>query len=676
MKKFRLYISFTLLTFSIGILQGQVTRVDSLKQLYFNQIKNPNEKVEIAFKIAEQYRNSKFLDSALRYVNVALEISGENKLDHRIQYYDLAGQIHFKSGSNLLASRFFKEGWTLAQASGDKKKIARLSNSAGISYASSGDFEKALEAFYEALSIFQEFGMEKQALSAKKNIANLLGKLYKTDKALALLKEINIESRQKGLNRMACKVELMEAKHYEELLLYDEAEQKLLSALNLANSKNYLERISCYERLGRIYVKTNRIQKASEFLSQGLVLAEESKRPHLVSSLHQAFGDFHYAQKDFPKAITAYQRALSYTDTTQASRLLELYKYLAETYGKNKDFEEAYLFGDKANIIQQNLFALENAKHLADLEANFAFEEKIRRLQELEAAEKFNYIRFWAISAVLFLTLLALVFAINMYRVKQSVNKRLEAHNSKIRIQNDLLEEQSVAIQTQNKQLVQTNQDLEYFAYAASHDLREPLRTMISYIGLIKNRFGDGEAGEFMDYVILGGRRMEALLDDLLSYSRAGRSEGMELINLKEILNDVCAGLEVSIKENDAKITYETLFDVMGMRSDLHLLFQNLISNAIKFHKPGVPPIVLIKARKRKDSIVVSIKDNGIGIPARYKEKIFAVFQRLHPRAEYEGTGIGLAICKKIVSHLDGEIWFESEEGKGTTFFVQFKQQL
>ena len=244
----------------------------------------------------------------------------------------------------------------MAQASGDKKKIARLSNSTGISHATSGNFEKSLDAFYTALSIYQEFGMERQVLLAKKNIAKLQGQLFKTDKALALLQEIQQEARQKGLHRLACKTELMQAQHYEDLLLYEEAEKTLLSALELAEAREYLERISCYESLGRIYSKTNQIPKATEYLGKGLVLALESGLPHYIASLYTSVGDHHVEQEEFPEAITAYQSVFSIMDTTDSHTLMDLCRKMAEAHKGARNFEAAYNFGEKAIKIQENLY--------------------------------------------------------------------------------------------------------------------------------------------------------------------------------------------------------------------------------------------------------------------------------------------------------------------------------
>ncbi|MBD3292574.1 MAG: PAS domain S-box protein [Armatimonadia bacterium] len=222
-------------------------------------------------------------------------------------------------------------------------------------------------------------------------------------------------------------------------------------------------------------------------------------------------------------------------------------------------------------------------------------------------------------------------------------------------------------------ELARSNRELEMFAYVVSHDLQEPLRMVQSYVKLLERRYADAldeDAHEFIQFAVDGTMRMQGMIEDLLRYSRVG-SRGAEFAHsdLNEVLDEALTNLTATIKESDAEVESGDLPSLMVDRGQMVQLFQNLISNAIKF-SGDAPPRISLRAESRNGSWVIAVKDNGIGIAEEQMERIFAIFQRLHSPDEYSGTGIGLAICKKIVERHNGSIWVESEPGEGSTFFV------
>ena len=247
-------------------------------------------------------------------------------------------------------------------------------------------------------------------------------------------------------------------------------------------------------------------------------------------------------------------------------------------------------------------------------------------------------------------------------------NELRETHQ-KLEKLNQELEEK---IKERTKELSHSNEELEQFAYVASHDLKEPLRMISSFTKLLEKEYKDKlskEANEYIQFTVDGAKRMEELINDLLEYSKIGSQDKLfEDTNCEHLLDQTIKNLKITIEEKKAVITKDPLPIVKADAAQLIQLFQNLISNSIKYCKES-PPRVHVSAKQDKENWIFSVKDNGIGIAPEHKERIFQMFQRLHTRQEYSGTGIGLASCKKIIERHRGNIWVESELGKGSTFY-------
>ncbi len=220
--------------------------------------------------------------------------------------------------------------------------------------------------------------------------------------------------------------------------------------------------------------------------------------------------------------------------------------------------------------------------------------------------------------------------------------------------------------------LARSNAELEQFAYVASHDLQEPLRMVSSYVQLFAKRYQgqlDPQADKYIHYAVEGATRMQALIAGLLEYSRLSQQARSERVETSDVLQFALANLKSSVEDSGAVVTYDPLPPVVGDFGQLVQVFQNLLSNALKFRRQGEVPRVHVSAARDGSACLFQVRDNGIGMENKYIDRIFVIFQRLHSRAEYPGTGIGLSVCKKIVEKHGGRIWVESELGKGSTFF-------
>jgi signal transduction histidine kinase len=232
------------------------------------------------------------------------------------------------------------------------------------------------------------------------------------------------------------------------------------------------------------------------------------------------------------------------------------------------------------------------------------------------------------------------------------------------------LEEANQLLEQQAEELTRSNRDLEQFAYVASHDLQEPLRKVASFCQLLQRRYAgqiDERADQYIAFAVDGAQRMQRLINDLLAFSRIGRiTTGFGDVDLDQILADAAAQLGWRSEQIDAEVTWSGLPTVRGEEALLSALFTNLISNSLKFRHPDRPPRLHIEAERVGDEWQFSCADNGIGIEPEFADKIFVIFQRLHPKNEYPGTGIGLAIVKKIIEYHGGRVWLDTEAHEGT----------
>jgi signal transduction histidine kinase len=278
-----------------------------------------------------------------------------------------------------------------------------------------------------------------------------------------------------------------------------------------------------------------------------------------------------------------------------------------------------------------------------------------------------NALRLVALSGVLIsLLLFALTLAISTTRQRaDQLARRMTAN----------LREREQEVERMAGQLRQSNEDLQQFAYAASHDLKEPLRSIASSLGLLARRFKPGlddDARELLGYANDGAQRLSGLIDNLLDYSQVQSAVGLaQPVDLEEAVDTALRDLGTLIADSGARITREPLPRVLGDRAQLIRVMQNLLDNAIKYSRQHAPvPEVRITARRDGGNWVIGVADNGIGIAPEHHDKVFVMFKRLHTRQEYEGNGMGLALCKRIVQRLGGRIWLESRPGAGATFYV------
>ena len=252
---------------------------------------------------------------------------------------------------------------------------------------------------------------------------------------------------------------------------------------------------------------------------------------------------------------------------------------------------------------------------------------------------------------------------------RKKAEKALKQSNDNLELK---VKERTIELEEVITALKHSNEELEQFAHVTSHDLREPLRMITSFLQLLEKRYKDqldDDAHEFIEFAVDGAKRLDNMINDLLEYSQVkGMVREFVQVDTEKVLDDTLLNLKVSIDKNNAVITHDPLPKIIGDKEMLIQLFQNLISNSIKYRSDKLPKIH-ISVIEEGNQYCFSVKDNGIGISSDHLERIFTIFQRLHTNDEYEGTGIGLAIAQKIVHQFGGQMWAESEKGKGSIFY-------
>ncbi len=594
--------------------QGVITALCGLSRL-----KSAQHQFSEAYDLARQAQE--YLESNELTNNQPLLAETYNQLIHVLVKRQEYGKILQYADRLLEVSREL----------GDVEKELQALRSLAIYYGVENNFKAAMNYSLEALEISKQIGYRNITAHCHINVGTIYANLFNYNDALHRYE--NVLSHFKGdlsdntllilYNNTAYiyytthKFELAKSYFEKALELAEDRQHKPMIAHSLALLSQTEAALGLFDQA---------LEKANQAQAYFGQLGDvKGKHVNLIN-----LGNIYFHRKAFDKAIKLTSQGIV-TAKRMRDFIYEIkgYQILAQIYNKLQDFEKAFQYQMAYSTATENYASLQRARQVIDREIKYDIKEKQSRIEQL---------------------------------------MRENEYQARLLAQND-------QIASQNSQLRQVNEELRQFAYVVSHDLKEPLRMIGSYTQLIQREhsksFGNSE--QYFAYVSEGVSRMNKLLDALLQYATIGKSEEeTEKVSLKDVVDIAVINLRIRIEETAAQIHCEDLPSVKGNQSLLIQLFQNLISNAIKFRKAEVDPIISIRSKTEGEEVMVSIEDNGIGIAQEFQDRIFIIFQRLHNRTQYEGTGIGLAICQKIVQRHNGRIWVESVEGEGATFFVAF----
>ena len=583
-------------------------------------------------------RQNKF-EKALAHIEESLAIlnNSTTTIEEQVQaevYHELS-QVYLKRQEYTKLHESCEKTLVLSRKTGDIEKEMVATNSLGIYYATIQEQKKAMTYFLSALDISKQIGYRAMTAQYLINIATLYAQLYNFDDAAdryqMLLEQYNdiLDNNTRvivynNLGNIQLTLENPET-----------AQPHFVRSLDLARTIQYKEMIAhSLAQLSRTNILLKNYTHATEQMEEAATLVEalgdvNGKQINLINK-----GSILIHQQQYPQAIKLLSQGIMVAKRMkdEASERRG-YKLLSKLYQFQGDFEQALKFQTVYSEAREHFYKEMRNRQGIDLEIKYAIKEKQQEIERLRTENKYK----------------------------------------------DLLLEQKDQLARQNTQLLQANEELRQFAYAASHDLKEPLRMIGSYTQLIHKKhveqFDETSSGYFQ-FVSEGVTRMNNLLDGLLKYATIGNSEAdLSEVDLSSIVEIAIINLRVSIEESKAIIDCGQLPQIKSIKSLWIQIFQNLIGNALKFRRPEVIPQISIQHRYSGEELIISVKDNGIGINPEFHERIFIIFQRLHSRTKFEGTGIGLAICHKIMQRLNGRIWVESIPGEGATFFCAIDRQ-
>lgn len=600
---------------------------------------NQNDRIKIVESLiakSEAFIIKNRFDEAFEFANQALDFVEKIEYDLlKADVYNLLCKIYIKRQEYSFILKYCNEVLGISKKHGDIEKEIIASSNLAVYYGSNIDYKSSMEYFFSSLEKSKSIQFDRLTAQNLVNIGTIYANLFNSKGALnkyeTVVEEYNLvlpDTTKTILYNNIGKIHFGKKQ-------YTQSENYFHKALALAEEIQYSEMIALsLAHLSRASYAQNNLEGTVAFADRANELLEDMGDVDADSINLLNFANLANHSGDYTTAIKHLIAGIGISKKVRnEENEIACYQLLSEIHEKQGDFKDAFHYKTLFATTQQAYLKKQSNRQILDQEIKFVTREKE---QQIEALQKENS------------------------------------------LQAMLLEKQE-EVKLANERLTQANEELKQFAYVASHDLKEPLRMIGSYTQIINKKFEaetDEDTQTFFDYVTDGVSRMNNLLDGLLQYSTVGRgAQDLKPVNLNDTLIICQSNLRLLITESNVKIVTDELPTVLGISSLLSQLFQNLISNAIKFRKKEGQPKIIIKSEERNNEYLISIKDNGIGIKPEYKNRIFVIFQRLHARTDYEGTGIGLAICHKIMQRMGGKIWVESELGKGATFFFTFPRK-
>lgn len=532
------------------------------------------------------------------------------------------------------AMNSYKKAHQLAITLNDKVAQAIYSSNMGIIFGQQRQYEKAYTYFREAYMIGREIGDSSMIALGAMNIGRGLAEEEKFDSAKFYLVKAE---------RAAYAVREEDPGLYNGVLSFQ-------ALLNL-HQGNYERAETQYQQLAEIYSQND----------QSIYLAE----------VYGYLAEINYAQKNYLNAINYGLLDLNLIKDIPAQEIREkALLVLTKAYGELRNYKEAFYYGEQYRQIRDSSYGAEVTRLVAEVESKYELDQKNSENYQLsmEAQQQKSLARqrtiIALVTSLITLLILGILFFFNLeYRHKKQLNRQLEA----------TVKDRTAELESTNIQLKKSIEELRTFGHITSHDLKEPLRNISGFSSLLERRLDyklDDDSREFLHYIKQNTHQMHELIEDILAYSTLDDQPFInQPVDLQEMVNKAKDNLSTLIQERNGSVQYDSMPVITNNEAQVFMVLKNLIENGLKYNRSEQPEVYL-RYDRIDDKHHLYVSDNGIGIPAEYQDQIFQLFKRLHNRSEFSGTGMGLAISKKIAQRLGGELIVRSNGKKGSTFIV------
>ncbi|MDX2249435.1 MAG: tetratricopeptide repeat protein [Bacteroidia bacterium] len=616
---------------------------------------------------ADVYLNSDPV-AAQKLAREAFTLAKKEKLAaEQMEALRIIGTLFFYEGVRDSARNYFFAALEFSDQNSDPVNLALIRTAIAACYQLDLNYEAALQEYEKILELGVSEAREPLML---RNIYHNLAYVHKErgsyQQAISWFeKSLNISIQAKDSFPMISSGNLL-GDTYREMKKYKEAMLHLRQALYLANTlKTDHDRVYILNNIGSVFLDQAIYDSAASYFEEGLILAQKTENLLGSAGINYNLGRIAQGKGKYEEALVFFRLSLEIAKKNQLSdRILFSLKELHHTLALMDNFSEAYKVQEEYVQLKDSLAEVEGREKLAWLETKFKIREKDHEKAALVQENRLQLAMLFSSLMALGLMIILAGVLVNRYNSKLKTNQLLES-------QNHMILEQSESIAQKNFRMEKSLHELNEFAYIVSHNLREPLRRIGSYVSLLDIRYRGAlpeDAREFITYAVQGVRDLKEMLDDLLNYVVI-EIEDYEIskVNMADILQKAITKLSPDISKAGATVISASPLPFFTSNTHLlEMLFYHLIENSLKFRGENNPQID-ISVKPKENGYIFSLKDNGVGIDEMSIPKVFSLFYKGSTTSQYSGTGIGLAICKKIVNLHHGEIWAESMIGKGTT---------
>ncbi len=603
-------------------------------------IKNENTKLynDILIDIAAINLNLKHYPEARSSYLTLLDIGiKQNELNAVCTAYCGLGLLYSQTNDLNNAIRYFNEAYKAAEKAKNVTYICNTLSNLSEAYTKKGQNQDAFQTIDKAYQLIAPTQDYETKNFIYVRYAQVLADLERFDDAFAKINE--------GLTQ--CQGEYA---------------QRYVNTLSIAK--------------GQILVKQKNIAAAEQLFLECL-----SRKQNVTNQtiINYELGKLYYDNTNINKAKTYLGIAQSLSEKNELPLYNELcHRTLYDIFDKEKNDTKALFHLKQANALRDTMFNFEKHAKLSELQFRFDLEQSEHQIKQIELKSNQNLFILGGILAILIIggLIYILVWRSRTYHNLKNKNAHIAAQNTLLETANHELMAKNEEIEAQRRSMEDSNNVLRQFSYAVAHDLKEPLRTISSFVGIIQRRYAPllpPESAEYIQFITSGASRMNLMLEGLLRYSVMANQKNIdvETFHLSELVQEVVDSLRTRIDERTAQVTFKQDMPIVTMnRQHAIQLVQNLLNNGLKFVENT--PKIDISTNIIGEKVIMSIRDNGIGIEKDSGAKLFQLFHRVHKdSSKFEGTGVGLALCKNIVEKYNGKIWFESEFNQGTEFFVE-----